>query len=205
MLGQSTGGAGSSDAALGAGSPSGPAASDAVTRNRARQLNYPPSVLIGKPPTAAAAAAAAADDDDMAAAWPHALSTSPLAGLLPPNIELTTWQALPEAGAAILRLTHIYPVGEHPTLSKPVTVDICAVFGAAICAKMLSKGRSGAAFVEMTAAGDAPLETVERLVWKVKGETPPAQWTPPPVVPLPGKEMLVTIEPADTRTFRIEV
>ena len=70
-----------------------------------------------------------------AAAWKHATQTLPLSGALPENLELTTWQLL-EDGSAILRLTHIYPTGEHPALSKPATVDLCAVFGSKLCARL---------------------------------------------------------------------
>ena len=27
--------------------------------------------------------------------------------------------------SAMLRLTHIYPAGEHPSLSEPASVDLC--------------------------------------------------------------------------------
>jgi hypothetical protein len=86
------------------------------------------------------------------------------------------------------------------TFSLPATIDICHVFGSKLCDRMVGVGPR--AFTEMNAAGDTPLESLERLVWKVQSETPPP-WTPPPSVPSPGSTMLVTVAPADTRTFRL--
>jgi hypothetical protein len=125
-----------------------------------------------------------------------------VAGVLPPNLELTTWQLLEDGTSAILRLTHIYPRGEHPSLSKPATVDLCSLLGSALCARLAKVGPAG--FTEMTGAGDVPLASVERLPWKVKGEAAVAP-APPPPVPVPGASMPVTVQPADTRTFKLSV
>lgn len=118
----------------------------------------------------------------------------PLVSPLPENLDLTTWQVL-EDGSVLLRLTYMYTAGEHPTLSKPATVDICKLFGAKLCARLVN-------FIEMNAAGDVALDAVQRLQWKVKGEPEPAA-VPPSVVPSPGANILVTVNPADTRTFRL--
>lgn len=165
--------------------------STALTRARARELNFPPSMLFGK----------------VTAQWPHAKSTSPLAsaGGLPQNLELTTWQLLDD-GSTLLRLTHIFPVGEHPVLSAPASVDLCTLFGAKLCAAMAAAGPSS--FAEMNAAGDVPLESVSRLSWKVIGEDPGEATTAiqedqVPGTPAPGPSMVITVAPADTRTFKI--
>lgn len=121
-----------------------------------------------------------------------------MTGALPVNLELTTWQVLDD-GSVLLRLTHMFPKGEHPTLSGPATVDLCAVFGAGLCGQLAAAGP--ASFTEMTAAGDAPVAEVQRLTWRVKGE--PSTPLVPPEVPRPGPSMEVTIGPADTRTFRL--
>merc|ERR1711907_438167 len=89
-------------------------------------------------------------------------AVQPMSSALPENLELTTWQMLDD-GSALLRLTHVYMVGEHPTLSRPATVDICKLFGAKLCARL-------ADFIEMNAAGDVRRDSVQRLQWKVKGE-----------------------------------
>lgn len=44
---------------------------------------------------------------------------------------LTNNYATINDGALLLRLAHIYSVGDHPTLSKPVTVDLAKVFNSA--------------------------------------------------------------------------
>jgi hypothetical protein len=136
-------------------------------------------------------------------AWPLLVSeTVPLSARLPENLELTSWQLLEDGTSAILRLTHIYTEGEHPSLSKPATVDICAIFGSQLCGRLTSAGAGS--FVEMTAAGDVPRATVKRLQWKVQGEAV-APSTPPPLVPLPGSSMPITVQPADTRTFKLSL
>ena len=161
--------------------------SDCVTRVRARQLNYPPSLLFGE----------AASPE----AWPHATQTTPLAGDMPENLELTTWQVV-EDGSVILRLTHIYSKGEHTTLSTPVTVDICEVFGESLCTRLVKAGTGS--FEEMSTAGDVPRGSVERLTWQVKGEAVPELETLP-FVPLVASAMPVTILAGDSRTFKLSL
>jgi lysosomal alpha-mannosidase len=177
--------------------PTGSGASHAVTRARARQLNYPPSLLFGHATSGKA--------------WPHVTSTAPLQGALPENLELTTWQVVEDSSSGgmsvLLRLTHIYDKGEHPVLSKPATVDICEVFGATLCSKLVQANVARASvgsssFVEMTTAGDVPRGSVERLRWQVKGEPEPPLPLPPMVPPV-GASMPITIEAADTRTFML--
>ena len=115
-------------------------------------MNYPPSIAFGKASSAKAWGALPTE-------------TVPLNGVLPDNLELTTLQVLEDGVSAILRLTHIYPLGEHPTLSKAATVDLCVLLGGKLCARLVKVGAGS--FAEMTAAGDVPLASVERLVWKV--------------------------------------
>ena len=56
---------------------------------------------------------------------------SALAAALPPNVKLMTvtdnYKDINQ-GATMLRLSHMYSVGEHPTLSEPATVDLAVVF-----------------------------------------------------------------------------
>lgn len=51
---------------------------------------------------------------------------SPLSAALPPNVQLLDFVPLP-SGNYILRLHHIYQVGEDSVLSQPVTVDISTI------------------------------------------------------------------------------
>ena len=56
---------------------------------------------------------------------------SAIAAQLPANVKLMTISsnyAKWNAGKLILRLSHLFSVGEHPTLSLPATVDLAAVF-----------------------------------------------------------------------------
>lgn len=58
---------------------------------------------------------------------------SKLSKALPPNVKLLTLTsnyADANNGQMLLRLAHMYSVGEHSTLSKPVTVSLADVFGA---------------------------------------------------------------------------
>ena len=81
-------------------------------RERVRQLNYGPTLLFAQTSTPAA--------------WPHLTSSSPLAHQLPQNVDLTTWQLL-DQNRVLLRLSHVYMVDEHPTMSKPVTVHYTCI------------------------------------------------------------------------------
>merc|ERR1712061_511749 len=52
---------------------------------------------------------------------------------LPPNVKLQTLTsnyASLNGGKLLFRLAHLYAVGEHSTLSQPVTLDLKTVFGA---------------------------------------------------------------------------
>jgi len=56
---------------------------------------------------------------------------STIAAALPPNVKLVTLTsnyAEMHGGQLLLRLSHIYSVGEHPTLSQPAEVDLTAIF-----------------------------------------------------------------------------
>jgi len=62
---------------------------------------------------------------------PKTAPTSFLNAALPPNVKLVTLTnnyADFHQGKLLLRLSHLYAVGEHPTLSLPVDVDLSTVF-----------------------------------------------------------------------------
>eukprot|EP01052_Picozoa_sp_SAG31_P014472 SAG31_NODE_901_length_11133_cov_9.476799_7_plen_261_part_00 len=68
-------------------------------------------------------------------AFTHAIPTNPsmtaIAAELPPNVKLQTITnnyAAWNDGKILLRLAHMYSVGEHETLSKPATFSLAAVF-----------------------------------------------------------------------------
>lgn len=59
-------------------------------------------------------------------------SMSALSAALPPNVKLVTLTSNYESfndGKWLLRLSHLYEAGEHPTLAVPVEVDLSKVFG----------------------------------------------------------------------------
>ena len=59
---------------------------------------------------------------------------SGIQGVLPPNIKLMTISnnyAAWNDGQLILRFAHKYQVDEHPTLSKPATFSLAAIFSKA--------------------------------------------------------------------------
>jgi len=163
---------------------------DAETRIRARQLNSAPTVMFAEGRTGA---------------WPHAPQTWPLLAPLPPNVELTTWQRLDD-GSALLRFTHIFAEGEHSgTLSKAVSIDLCAIFGTRLCERLATKGVGS--FVEMNAAGDVPLSEVTRLSWNVHNDTAGRNESVPAIV-MPAAGILpytlhIQLNPEYTRTFKL--
>lgn len=71
-------------------------------------------------------------DTDGQANLPAGLNISAVAAALPANVRLATLTsnyAQWNAGAWLLRLAHLYQVGEHPTLATPVQVDLSHIFG----------------------------------------------------------------------------
>jgi len=88
----------------------------AERRRLSEALNFPP--LLGFTPKAP----------------PTTPPSSALGAALPPNVKLVTLTnnyADFHHGKLLLRLSHLYAVGEHPTLAKPVELDLSAVFSKA--------------------------------------------------------------------------
>ncbi|KAJ8607976.1 hypothetical protein CTAYLR_008233 [Chrysophaeum taylorii] len=93
--------------------------SRAARRQLVERLNFPPVLVF---------------DSDNRAALPSSLNVSAIQAALPPNVKLATITSNYAAwhdGAWLLRLAHLYEVGEHPTLAQPVDVDLTAVFATA--------------------------------------------------------------------------
>jgi len=92
------------------------AGAHAARRQLIEKLNFPPTLAFTK------------------AATVKTPSMSAIAETLPPNIKLLTVSSNYVAwneGKMILRLSHMYQVDEHPTLSKPATVSLASVFSKA--------------------------------------------------------------------------
>ena len=85
-----------------------------------------------------------------------------LSAELPENVKMMTvtdnYQDIND-GASLLRLSHMYSVGEHPSLSLPATVDLSKVFG--------KKGFEIATIKETSLTGNQP-PIKETFKWKTK-------------------------------------
>ena len=164
----------------------------ATRRVISEDLNFPPLLAFHPPKAAAPATPAAA----VAAAPFSALSAA-----LPPNVKLvslTNNYASIHGGKLLLRLSHLYEAGEHPSLAQPVTVDLAKVFGKA---GLTLKGAS-----ETTLSGNQPLAQADaaKFAWPTRNEAKP----PPAVAPfehrVPFDFPNLTIRPMEVRTFLAE-
>jgi len=84
-----------------------------------------------------------------------------LSAAMPPNVKLVTLTsnyAKHNNGQLMLRLSHLYQTGEHPTLAQPVTVDLEQVFGKA--------GLKITAATETTLTGNRLLSDVTVHKWR---------------------------------------
>ena len=95
------------------------------------------------------------------AAWVAgvAASASLLASPLPANVQLLTLHAW-NATTALLRLAHLFEVGEDAAMSGNATVSLAALFSAA-------SGMRVTAAVEMTLTGGQPLADVAPITYRI--------------------------------------
>mmetsp|Transcript_59280 Transcript_59280/g.162642 ORF Transcript_59280/g.162642 Transcript_59280/m.162642 type:complete len:809 (-) Transcript_59280:378-2804(-) len=164
-------------------------AAHAARRTLSEQLNFPP--LLAFSPHAPKAAPA----------LPSAVTAA-----LPPNVKLVTLTsnyADHNDGALLLRLSHLYQVGEHPTLAQPVTIDLQEVFGGA--------GLKIASAIETTLSANQPIAKWEasKHDWSAQSRaantavqaqldaTAKAAFVERPRFAFPK----VTLRPMDVRTF----
>ena len=114
---------------------------------------------------------------------------------LPPNVHLQTLRTL-DTGEVIMRLDHIYAVGEDPVYSKRVTVDLSGLFSGLTIVEMRE--------MQLTAA--EAIQNVKRYTWKIEGEDKTkngeigAEWY---VGEENLKDLVVTLDPMDIRTFLV--
>eukprot|EP01119_Soliformovum_irregulare_P008936 TRINITY_DN2201_c3_g1_i1.p1 TRINITY_DN2201_c3_g1~~TRINITY_DN2201_c3_g1_i1.p1 ORF type:complete len:965 (+),score=294.76 TRINITY_DN2201_c3_g1_i1:158-3052(+) len=89
--------------------------------------------------------------------WISSLNTvfRPLTADLPKNVKVETFKLKTE-GEWLLRLAHVYAVGEDAVLSQPVTVELDTMF---VNMKPVKVS-------EMTLTGNRPLSELNRLKWK---------------------------------------
>merc|ERR1712187_498063 len=118
---------------------------------------------------------------------------SALSADLPENVKLQTLTnnyASLHDGKFLFRLTHLYSVGEHPTLSKPVQVDLANLFG------------SGYSIVDaeemsVTAGQNKTAMESNKYDWKTDGEHYPAgKWSP-------TKDLKTLLRPMEVKTFLV--
>ncbi|XP_022741323.1 probable alpha-mannosidase At5g13980 [Durio zibethinus] len=113
---------------------------------------------------------------------------------LPDNIAVITLQELDD-GKTLLRLAHLFEIGENSVLSVVTSVEL----------KKLFPGKKIAKVTEVSLSANQEREEMEkkRLVWKVEGSS----GENPKVVrggPLDPKKLVVELAPMEIRTFFIE-
>jgi len=114
-----------------------------LRRSLSERLNFPP-LLAFTPPA------------EPSKAW-RGGAFSALSRALPPTVKLVTLTnnyADFNDGKWMLRLSHLYGAGEHPTLSQPVEVNLQEIFSAA--------GLRLNSAIETTLTGNRPLAEFER-------------------------------------------
>lgn len=124
---------------------------------------------------------------------PKESTFSALSADLPQNVKLQTLTnnyASLHDGKLLFRLSHLYSIGEHPTLSQPAEVDLSALFG---------NGYSIVDAQEMGASAVVDREQMEKdkYEWLTDGEDCPAgKWAP-------TDGLKVTLRPMEVKTFLI--
>jgi len=117
---------------------------------------------------------------------------SPLVNALPFNVHLLTLRAMPSSNNdVLLRLNHIFAVGEDSEYSVPVKVDIAQLF----------KNLRVTNLVEMTLSGNQPRSESRRLKWR----TASTRDTPAAYVPSPLADTVVELKPMEIRTFVVRL
>ncbi|KAK1938052.1 Lysosomal alpha-mannosidase [Phytophthora citrophthora] len=111
-------------------------------------------------------------------------------GEFPANVGLTTLQELSKQ-CLLVRLSHLYAVDEHSTLSKPVTVDFSTLFSV--------ENAKVSELTEMVLTGTKELsEEAVGMEWKTTDDT--YGWSPRS---LPVKGTSVTLQAIEVRAFRL--
>jgi hypothetical protein len=151
------------------------AGANAARRRLIEILNFPPTLAFAK-------------------SAPKTPSMSAIAAQLPANVKLQTvtnnyvaWNG----GQLILRLAHMYAVGEHPTLSEPATFSLASVFAKA--------GLKLTAVSETTVTGNRSPSAAEPFAGRPLSSSgdslqsarwPAGRMTPSPMARQPGEGCL---------------
>uniref|UniRef100_A0A1I8J3I0 Alpha-mannosidase n=1 Tax=Macrostomum lignano TaxID=282301 RepID=A0A1I8J3I0_9PLAT len=131
-------------------------------------------------------------------AEPKVKSWSGLRRPLPENVQVVTLDDWRGPNTKLLRLEHLYQIGEHPALSQPVTVALGQLFATF---NILSA-------TELTLAANQNLNSAQRLQWR----TPAGGGTTVGDAAREAEERLqleqditVTLRPMQIRTFVVQV
>lgn len=120
-----------------------------------------------------------------------------MAGALPDNVHLLSLQARYGSGRElVLRLMHVFELGEHPTLSLPASVDVQALFPSLNVTRL----------TEMTMSANLPLSELETqlLQWKRQGDEGIGESTGAEAPHAAVREdTVVTLAPMQIRTFLV--
>jgi alpha-mannosidase len=158
----------------------------------AEQLNNAPLAVFGR---------------QLGGLAPNGARGSFLSAALPKNVKLMTLKNMPaedgHSGAMLLRLAHLYEVGESAALSAPATVSLAALFGQAALKIVAAE--------EWTLTANQPLAQLEArraklAPWRLapsQGAAAEEQAAASQRVPFDGANpgMEVTIRPMEVRTF----
>jgi lysosomal alpha-mannosidase len=118
----------------------------------------------------------------------------PLVAALPPNVHLLNLRTLPLTGEVLLRVAHIYAVGEDSALSKPAQVDLSSLFKHLRVTKIS----------EMNLSANQLKSQVKRFKWKTASSSATTQDDEP------RKEVsadlpIVDLRPMEIRTFIVRL
>jgi len=114
---------------------------------------------------------------------------SPLTANLPANVYMQTLRPVvfPQSDTGfIMRLRHVYMVGEDASLSRPVTFDITNLF----------KGKTFSNFKEMNLLGTTEIGDINHMTWTTDDGKQYTQKTSKPL-----RLDFITLNPQQTRTF----
>lgn len=164
----------------------------ASRRHLQEKLNFPPTVVFA--------------GEDLNSKRP---SFSGIQSALPKNVKLVTLTnnyADFNDGKFMIRLAHLYSIGEHPTLSLPATVNLTDVFATANLKVINATAMSltGNQKIEVMDAKKYKWKTVDLAGGKVTAEIE-ANGKPYEDRPqfCPWGKLAVTLRPAEVRTFLV--
>jgi hypothetical protein len=160
----------------------------ATRRQLVEQLNFGPTLAFTKSPGAIATP-----------------SMSAIAEALPPNVKLMTLSsnyAAWNAGKLLLRVSHLYAIGEHPELSRPATFSLAAVFAKA--------GLKIASASETMLTANQPKAAFEakKKVWRTASSAYPntdleGAETVPVLLDEADATLSVTVRPMELKTYLV--